>query len=170
LRWSRKRSGAGQRGRASGRASGRAHGRLDLGGYQAAIVLASVHLGKHEREMETFVKDHRAELERMPTAFLSVSLSEADAEDATSPPERRAKAKADAKAMIDAFCQGTGWHPRSVKPVAGALRYTKYNFLVRFVMKRIAKQNGSSTDTSRDHEFTDWVALDRFVNELAAAA
>jgi menaquinone-dependent protoporphyrinogen oxidase len=146
-----------------------ARGQLDLADYQAAIVAASVHLGKHEREVVTFVKDHRAELERMPTAFLSVSLSEAGAEDASSPPERRAKAAADANAMIDAFLQKTGWHPVRVKPVAGALRYTKYNFLVRFVMKRIAKQNGSSTDTSRDHEFTDWAALDRFLNEVARA-
>jgi menaquinone-dependent protoporphyrinogen oxidase len=147
-----------------------AHGQLDLGGYQAAIVAASVHLGKHEREMVTFVKHHRAELERMPTAFLSVSLSEAGAEDASSPPERRATAAAEAKAVIDAFFQETGWHPLRVKPVAGALRYTKYNFLVRFVMKQIAKQKGSSTDTSRDHEFTDWAALDRFVNDVAITA
>jgi len=50
--------------------------------------------------------------------------------------------------------------------VAGALSYTKYNFLVRFVMKRIAKAQGASTDTSRDHELTDWEALDHIVDEL----
>jgi menaquinone-dependent protoporphyrinogen oxidase len=46
--------------------------------------------------------------------------------------------------------------------------YSKYNWFIRFVMKRIARRAGASTDTSRDHEFTDWVALDRFVNEFAA--
>ena len=32
-------------------------------------------------------------------------------------------------------------------------------------MKRITKHAGGSTDTSRDHEYTDWVALDRFIAE-----
>jgi hypothetical protein len=53
--------------------------------------------------------------------------------------------------------------------VAGALLYSKYNPLVRFVMKRIAKEAGAATDTSRDYEYTDWVGLDRFVVELAEA-
>jgi menaquinone-dependent protoporphyrinogen oxidase len=51
--------------------------------------------------------------------------------------------------------------------VAGAILYTKYNFLLRFVMKQIAKKAGASTETSQDYEYTDWVALDRFVEELA---
>jgi menaquinone-dependent protoporphyrinogen oxidase len=33
-------------------------------------------------------------------------------------------------------------------------------------MKRIARASGGSTDTSRDHEYTDWEALDRLVDEL----
>ena len=68
--------------------------------------------------------------------------------------------------MIDAFLHETGWHPSKVRGVAGALSYTKDNFLIRFVMKRIAKAQGVSTDTSRDHELTDWEALDHIVNEL----
>jgi len=47
--------------------------------------------------------------------------------------------------------------------VAGALAYSKYNFLVKLAMKQIARHNGASTDTSRDWEFTDWQAIDGFV-------
>jgi menaquinone-dependent protoporphyrinogen oxidase len=35
-------------------------------------------------------------------------------------------------------------------------------------MRFIASQTGATTDTSRDHEYTDWQALDRFADELAA--
>jgi menaquinone-dependent protoporphyrinogen oxidase len=49
--------------------------------------------------------------------------------------------------------------------VAGTLAYSRYNFIIRFVMKRIARKNGAPTDTSRDYELTDWAALDRFVGE-----
>lgn len=137
-----------------------------LEAYSAAMVCASVHVGKHEAEIARFVKQHRADLERMPTAFLSVSLSEAGAEDSAAPPERRARSAADTKRMMDGFLKETGWHPSKIRAVAGALMYTKYNFLIRLVMKRIARSQGASTDTSRDHEYTDWEALDRLVDEF----
>jgi menaquinone-dependent protoporphyrinogen oxidase len=55
-----------------------------------------------------------------------------------------------------------------VKPVAGALLYTHYNFLVRLIMKNIARKAGASTDTSRDYDYTNWPALDKFVDDFAA--
>jgi len=48
--------------------------------YSAVVLAASVHAGGYEREMVKFVNKHRAELEQLPTAFLSVTLSEAGAE------------------------------------------------------------------------------------------
>jgi menaquinone-dependent protoporphyrinogen IX oxidase len=36
-------------------------------------------------------------------------------------------------------------------------------------MKQIAARAGGSTDTSRDHVYTDWAALDRLVDEFASA-
>jgi menaquinone-dependent protoporphyrinogen oxidase len=64
--------------------------------------------------------------------------------------------------MLNRFFRETNWHPDHVKAVAGALLYTRYNVLTRFVMKYIAKETGGSTDTTRDHEYTDWENLDRF--------
>ena len=81
-------------------------------------------------------------------------------------PEKRARFSADVQKVIDKFTEDTGWRPARVKPVAGALLYSKYNPLVRFVMKRIAKEAGGTTNTSRDYEYTDWVTLDHFVDEL----
>jgi menaquinone-dependent protoporphyrinogen oxidase len=72
--------------------------------------------------------------------------------------------------MIDMFVQETGWRPARVLPVAGALAYSQYNFIVRFVMKRIARKAGAPTDTSRDYEFTDWATLDRFISDAAPEA
>ena len=69
--------------------------------------------------------------------------------------------------MIDVFVRDTGWRPEHALSVAGALAYSKYSLLVRFLMKQIARRAGAPTDTSRDYEFTDWQALDRFVGGLA---
>jgi menaquinone-dependent protoporphyrinogen oxidase len=139
---------------------------IDLARYSFALLAASVHAGAHEREMIRFVKKHRAQLDQMPAAFISVTLSEAGAERTDATETERARFAADVTKVIDAFVEETGWRPKRVKSVAGALLYTKYNFLIRFVMKRIARKAGAATDTSRDYEYTDWHALDRFVEEL----
>jgi menaquinone-dependent protoporphyrinogen oxidase len=142
--------------------------KFDLTRYAAAVVAASIHVGKHEKEMVAFVKAHRPELERIPTAFLSVSLSEAGAEDPSASAERRQRAAANVNVTISRFLRDTGWNATHVHPVAGALLYRQYGAIVRLVMRFIARQTGATTDTSRDHEYTDWAALDRFADELVA--
>ena len=142
--------------------------RFSLDIYAAAILAASVHAGHHEKEMVAFVRQNKEALQQMPTVFLSVSLSEAGVEDQQALPEQRAKAAADVEGMIAAFLEETGWHPSTIQAVAGALLYTKYNFLVRLVMRRIAKASGGWTDTSQDHEYTNWTMLDRLAEELVA--
>jgi menaquinone-dependent protoporphyrinogen oxidase len=141
---------------------------IDLQRCDAVVIAASVHLGKHEKEMVDFVREHASRLGTIPSAFISVTLSEAGVERQNATPEERAAFAADVKYVIDRFLKETGWHPKLIKPVAGAILYTKYNFLVRFVMKRIAKKSGGDTDTSRDFDYTDWASLDEFVKELAA--
>lgn len=132
----------------------------------AAVLVGSVHLGKHEAELVTFVKAHRARLDAMPAAFLSVSGAEAGAEQGSTP-EARAKSAESVGEQLQAFMSSTGWRPRHVHPVAGALVFTQYNPLVRWVMKHVAKSEGLPTDTSRDYDFTDWIALDEFSRSLA---
>jgi menaquinone-dependent protoporphyrinogen oxidase len=121
--------------------------------YSAACLAASVHLGRHEREMVAFAARHRDALVRLDAAFVSVTLSEAGAEDPARSAAERQRAAQDAQRMIDGFVKDTGWRPEHALAVAGALAYSKYNFLVRFLMKRIARKAGAPTDTSRDYEF-----------------
>lgn len=138
---------------------------VDWARYTVACVAGSVHQGHHEPELIAFVRRHRDELSRHGAFLLSVTLSEVSAEDPTATKERREAAAADAQRMIDVFVEDTGWRPARALPVAGALAYSRYNFLVKFLMRRIARKAGAPTDTSRDYEFTDWAALDRFVLE-----
>ena len=134
-----------------------------LAKYGAAIVSASLHAGKHEVEMAQFVTRHLSELHQIPTLFLSASLSERTVEDPQAPAEKRAQAEADVKRTIHTFLAETGWRPSHVVAVAGALLYSKYNFVIRFIMKSIAKKAGGPVETSHDYEFTDWTKLDRLI-------
>jgi menaquinone-dependent protoporphyrinogen oxidase len=139
---------------------------LDLSSYTAAVLLASVHMGKHEREMLAFVRERRESLEKMPTAFLSVSVSEAAAESPELDELHRLEAARTVVGMVDDFLAQTGFRPTAIHPVAGALLYLHYGALKRFVVKTIAKRGGLPSDVTKDWELTDWAALDHFVAEL----
>jgi len=71
------------------------------------------------------------------------------------------------KKCVADFTHKTGWTPNSVHHVAGAFRYTTYDFLKRWAMKYIAYRKGAPTDTSRDYELTDWDDLTSFVDSFA---
>ena len=124
-------------------------------GYDGVIVGASVHSGQHQAAVRTVVADHRSVLNRGPSAFFSVSLAVLDDDH-----------HKEAERYVGDFLDETGWTPDEVETVAGALRYTKYGFVKRFIMKQISKRSGRPTDTSRDFEFTDWEQVRRFVDRF----
>ena len=142
-------------------------GAIDWSGYNAAFVVASVHAGHHEKEMIAFVKTWKDELVRLHAPFLSLTLSQAGAERTSNTPAQRETAHADALRMIEDFTKATGWRPEHALTVAGALAYSKYNFFVKWIMKRIASKAGFDSPATRDYEFTNWRAVDRFVEEYS---
>jgi menaquinone-dependent protoporphyrinogen oxidase len=127
---------------------------LHAGEFDGVIVGGSIIGGRHQRELVRFVRDHRAVLNAIPSAFFSVSGSAASALET-----ERAKARQ----FVDQFLDNTGWHSAFTETIGGAMAYTKYNPFLRWVVKRAAKAAGGSTDTSRDHEMTDWSQVERFV-------
>ncbi|MEO1593955.1 MAG: flavodoxin domain-containing protein [Pseudomonadota bacterium] len=126
---------------------------LRIEAFDGVIIGSSVHLGKHDAHVVRFVQRHRADLEQLPTAFFSVSLSAAG-----DTPE----SKRDVDHLLEAFTRETGWHPVTVNAIAGALLYTQYNPLLRFIMRRKAAHYSDDVDTSRDYEYTDWDGVTAF--------
>jgi menaquinone-dependent protoporphyrinogen oxidase len=123
-----------------------------LEGAEAAIVGGSIRYGHHPRALEALVRTYRDSIAGVPNAFFSVSLS------AGGPGARPATATS----YVDEFIKRTGWRPRHAACFAGALRYTRYNPFTRFMMRLIVGAAGGETDASRDYEYTDWAAVDRF--------
>ncbi len=131
---------------------------FSLAGYDTVVIGTAVRMGKHSPAVAEFVRQHRDALARRRGGFFSACLA------AASP---RAERRAQAGQWSEQFFDSTGWHPPHAAVFAGALRYRHYNFLLRLLMKRIARTEGMSTDTSRNHEYTDWRAVERFADELA---
>lgn len=128
--------------------------------FHGVVVGSSVIVGRHQRSVAAFVRAHRDALDATPSAFFSVSGSAASHDE---------EGRADARRMVDEFVRETGWRPGLTETVAGAMAFTKYNPLIRFVLRRISAKAGGPTDTSRDHELTDWDQVRRFAATFAAA-
>jgi menaquinone-dependent protoporphyrinogen oxidase len=92
----------------------------------------------------------------MPTAFFSVSNA------ASSP-----GAGADPGGYMFALFDELRWHPTLQASFAGALKYRAYNWLLRFIMKGISRGAGHTTDTSKNHEFTDWAKVREFADKIS---
>ncbi|KAB1193806.1 protoporphyrinogen oxidase [Haloferax sp. MBLA0076] len=132
---------------------------VDPDAFDAILVGSSIHMGKHAKPVYTFVRENRAALEDRPNAFFQVSISSANPDD---------EAQAHAATYVDEFIEGSGWHPDRIALFGGALRYSKYGFLTRIVMKRIARDATGDTDTSRDYEYTDWDEVEAFAADVAS--
>jgi menaquinone-dependent protoporphyrinogen oxidase len=124
---------------------------LDVRGAEGLVVVAPVYFGRHPKTVRRFLRRHAGILDERPSAFVSVSGS------AGSPqPGAQARASAVARDALTAI----GASPRVITTVGGALAYPRYNFVLRWVMRRIARRTGNPTDTSRVHELTDWTKLE----------
>jgi len=131
---------------------------LTLNEYDAVVVGASIHVGKHQEAIREFVSENRDALAGMPTAFFQVSLSSANEEK-----------QEEAAGYVESFVAETGWHPDRIGQFGGALRFSEYGFLKRLMMKQIAKDLLTEERQPKgDIEFTDWDTVDAFTADVAA--
>jgi len=124
--------------------------------YDGIVMAASIIRGRHQRYIRDFVRRHTVRLNAVPSAFVSVCGA------AQGFP-------AQAREYIDAFLQQTGWRPRFAASFAGCMAYTQYGPILRWITKMVSRRRGGPTDTTRDHEMTDWDAVDRFAERVAKA-
>lgn len=125
-------------------------GDVEVSGFDAAILAASVHAGRYQPEMVHFAKDSAAALAGLKTLYLSVSLGAAgdDADD-----------WAELNRIVERFREETGWTPGEVAHVAGAFRFGDYDFFKYWAMRWIESQKDPKAEPGTDREYTDWQAL-----------
>jgi menaquinone-dependent protoporphyrinogen oxidase len=129
--------------------------------YDAVVLGSRVEMGRHASVVLAYIRHHRGELARMPTAFFSVSMAAAKRDAGDDP----------SGYLMDTFAE-LEWCPTESVAFAGALPYRRYDWLTRLVMRRVSRSAGHTTDTSRNHVYTDFAAVDafarRFVRRLGA--
>lgn len=127
---------------------------LDLTAFDGVVMAASVHQKKHQETITNFAIAHKAQLQKMPSLFLSISLAIAFDD-----------SKAEAQRYVDKFVDYTKFEPQKIVLVGGALRFAEYDFfmgqIVEFVVLR------KHPEITGDHEFTDWDALGADISDFA---
>jgi menaquinone-dependent protoporphyrinogen oxidase len=104
--------------------------------YAGVIVAASVHAGGYQPALKRWVRQHAGVLSGKPTAFVSVCLGVLQ--------QKEPKVQQELTAIVNRFISATGWQPAIIEPVAGALLYTKYHWIKRWIMKRIVQRAGGT--------------------------
>jgi menaquinone-dependent protoporphyrinogen oxidase len=122
--------------------------------YRGIIVGSSLRNRKYNSYVIEFIQDCKADLQRCPSAFFSVSIGDATF-------MRKGVDK-----LVNKFFDEMGWHPKTVGRFAGALKYTKYDFWTKFFMSIAGWVARYPTDTRKDHELTDWEQVEKFTNEF----
>lgn len=129
--------------------------------FDGIMIGGSIHEGRYQRYLERWLKAHQAQLAARPTALFTVCLGAASSSE---------KERSDANLFPAQLAERTQFLPDQSAVFAGALKYTQYSWLKQALMKQIAKHEGASTDTSRDHEFTSWPAVEAFTDGFIAFA
>lgn len=129
--------------------------------FDAALVAGPIHYGRYDRALKKFLRRHQRRLTSAPSAFVSVSLAAG-----SEAPEDRAELTR----LAEGFFARTGWSPDATHHAAGALRDSRLGFFKRILMHWIMRRQGVALDPSGDTEFTDWAALQAFVEDFLAKA
>jgi menaquinone-dependent protoporphyrinogen oxidase len=130
------------------------------GGCNGLIAGGPLHREHHPQELAQWLTDHRSDWAELPAAFYSVSLSAAS---------DRQQDQDDAQRVMSQFLDGVGMHPDITATIAGALKYSRYGFFKKRIMRNIVKKSGGKElDMSRDYEYTNWDQVEAFAREFLA--
>lgn len=128
--------------------------------YDVVLIGASIHMGRYQSSVFHYSKTYAETLNKMNSGFFSVNLASVNPDD---------KAIKERDEHTKNFLDGSGWKPKEIEQIAGALRYTQYDFFKRTIMRMIAKNEGRSTDVTEDCEYTDWEKVKEFLIRITKA-
>ncbi|HWD38172.1 MAG TPA: flavodoxin domain-containing protein [Fimbriimonas sp.] len=125
--------------------------------YHGFIVGAPIYAGKVPARLIRWLRENMHVIGKYQNALFTVSLSAAS---------KTEKSIRENERLLHQLEIDTGMKPELTSTFAGAVNYREYGFLLRWIMKRICRSEGGPTDTSRDHELTDWTEVNAFAQEF----
>ena len=123
---------------------------------QRIVIGASVHYGHLPEILYRFIECHRTRLAELPGAFFCVNLTA----------RKAGKDTPEGSVYMRKFRARSTWHPQLLGVFAGALRYPRYTWYDRLIIRFIMWLTKGPTDPATDMEFTDWTLVHAFGQQL----
>lgn len=128
----------------------------ELINFDTVIIGASIRYGKHRPYVHDFVRNNKAKLNTMNTAFFSVNLVA----------RKTDKNTANTNSYVQKFMEATDWQPDVVDVFAGKLDYSIYGLFDKLMIKLIMKITKGATSSDKPIVYTDWDRVERFVEHV----
>lgn len=132
---------------------------VDFAGVDHVVLAASVHERRHPQTFEIFVQANRDALAACKTLMLSVSLKAAFAD-----------GRDEAREYVEEMSLRTGFAADRSVCVAGAVRSGAYGYFETEVLRHVVLDGQDVRPEDGPHEFTDWDALAKVVQDFIADA
>lgn len=129
---------------------------MDCSTFEKIVLGASIRYGKHRQSVYDFVAKHRTVLERVPSAFFSVSVVA----------RKEGKDTPAGNPYFKTFTRISNWSPPLAAAFAGKIDYSQYELLDRLVIQFIMWLTRGPTDPRAAVEFTNWGAVDAFAERV----
>jgi len=129
---------------------------ISWGEYDRVVIGASIRYGHFNRAVNQFIQKYLQQLNQLPSAFFSVNLVARKPEKNT--PETNSYTRK--------FLASSPWKPDCCAVFAGALRYPRYGWLDKLMIRFIMKMTDGETDTSKEVVYTDWQQVPGFAAEI----
>ena len=129
---------------------------LSISGYRKIIIGASIRYGKHNPLVYEFIKSNKAELEKKSTAFFTVNVVA----------RKKEKNHPETNPYMKKFLELSGWQPDKLAVFAGRIDYPSYRLFDRLIIRFIMLITKGPTDISQTYEFTDWIKVEKFAEEV----
>ncbi|HET7650149.1 MAG TPA: menaquinone-dependent protoporphyrinogen IX dehydrogenase [Gammaproteobacteria bacterium] len=128
-----------------------------LDSFDKVVVGASIRYGKYRPDLEAFVVNCAAQLNRMPSAFFTVNLVA----------RKPGRDTPETNPYVGSILRKTAWKPKAVAVFAGKLDYPRYRLPDRLIIQFIMWLTGGPTNPATVRDFTDWANVQDFAYRIA---
>ena len=126
--------------------------------FDALLIGSSIHFNSYNPLIKRYVNDNIEELNRRVAGFFSVSMAIVS---------NLQEKHQEVNQLTQQFLTDTGWHADNVWHIEGALKFTKYDYLKKIMMRSIAQNDIGPIDINKDYEYTDWKKVKDHVSQFS---
>ncbi|HET7649078.1 MAG TPA: menaquinone-dependent protoporphyrinogen IX dehydrogenase [Gammaproteobacteria bacterium] len=128
-----------------------------LDSFDKVVVGASIRYGKYRPDLEAFVVNCAAQLNRRPSAFFTVNLVA----------RKPGRDTPETNPYVGKILRKTAWQPKAIAVFAGKLDYPRYRLPDRLIIQFIMWLTGGPTNSTTVQDFTEWASVQEFARRIA---